>query len=177
MVSSSKTIDLTGRPPVRRSTSGVLSIDAQCLRSGDRESMGGAADSGNPDDLFTLGEHRPRVPPASWHPQLLKATHHQPPPGAAERLYPLPFGPGANKQRVEGEPRCSGGALLPLRDTAAAPTETPAPPATLPPLALELPRGCRGLSRGDSTEMEPAEGKVCRPVAPKGDTSTARPAL
>src|SRR5215203_1830024 len=176
MVSSSNTIDLTGRPPVRRSTSGVLSIDAQCLRSGSRETQRGAADSGDPDDLFTLGEYRPRVPPASRHPQILKASHNQSPPSAPQRLYPLPFGPGSNDEGVEAEPGCSCGALLALRDTATGPAETPASPATLPLLPGQLPHGC-GLRGRGSTEVEPSIRKLCGPDPPEGDTSAARSAL
>src|SRR4026208_872974 len=94
MVPSSNTIDLTGRPPVRRSTSGELSIDAQRLRSTGRQQGIGAADPRNPDDLLILRQHRPSYPPASWHPHLLKTPYYQSPPGSPQRLSLAPGRPG-----------------------------------------------------------------------------------
>ena len=65
IVASSKTIDLTGLPPVRRRTSGVLSIDTQRLRAAGRKEGVGAADARDPHHRFGAGEHRPSLAAAT----------------------------------------------------------------------------------------------------------------
>src|SRR5919107_1097521 len=79
-------MDLTGRPPVRRSTSGVLSIDAHGLRSTGLELNIGPADSRNPDDLLLLRHDRPVFPPATRYTHVLKAPDHEAATSAAQRL-------------------------------------------------------------------------------------------
>src|SRR5829696_3730293 len=79
IVASSKMIDFTGLPPVRRRTSGVLSIDSQCLRAPLRKEGVGATDAGNPDYTIGIREHRPRFPAAAGHLGFLEAPHQETP--------------------------------------------------------------------------------------------------
>ena len=68
IVASSKTIDLTGLPPVRRRTSGVLSIDRMASVPAAGKEGVGAADARDPDQPVRAGEHRPRRPGGSAAP-------------------------------------------------------------------------------------------------------------
>src|SRR5690349_5933368 len=100
MVASSYTIDLTGRPPVRRKTSGVLSIDPEGLHSFSREPDAGAADAGNPEDIVALHQHRPGLAPAPGDSDFLKAANDEPTASGPERLQLLSRGPPPNGQRL-----------------------------------------------------------------------------
>src|SRR5690349_24265160 len=111
MAASSNTIDLTGRPPVRRRMSGVLSIDAYRLRSRLRKEGVGAADARNPHHPARPREHGPACATAARHASVLKAADQQPPPGAAERANALARAPGPDHQRRGSEP---GGERRPL---------------------------------------------------------------
>src|SRR5215207_6553747 len=112
MVRSSNTIDFTGFPPVRRSTSGVLSVNAERLHTSRGNPGIGTAYPGNPDDIVGPGENRPGFAAASWHPGILKASDDQPAPRASEGAHLVSRDPGADGQRVQGEPGAQPGALL-----------------------------------------------------------------
>src|SRR6185295_18143879 len=131
-------IDLTGFPPVRRRTSGVLSIDAHSLRSRFRKEGVGATDARDPHRSVGAGKHRPPRPTASRHPRVLKAANQQPSAGAAERAHPLARGPAANDERGGREPRRESAPLLAGRRGLGPPAK--APPS---PLALALVRAER----------------------------------
>src|SRR3954466_9024161 len=104
MVASSKTIDLTGRPPVRRRISGVLSINPErrSARSGKPER--GTTDAGNPNEIVPLDQHRPGFPTAPGYPFLLKTPGDQSPAPPPERLELLPSLPAADRYRIQGKP-------------------------------------------------------------------------
>src|SRR5258705_7157588 len=121
-------IDLTGFPPVRRRTSGVLSIDAHSLRPGFRKEGVGATDARDPHRAVGAGEHRPRRAPASRHPRVLEAANQQPATRAAERADPLARRPAANDQRGGRKPRRESAALLARRRGLRPPAEPPPPP-------------------------------------------------
>src|SRR5919112_5020061 len=78
IVSTSNTIDLTGRPPVRRRTSGVLSIDPHGLGPRRRKEGLGPADAGHPDQIVGPVEHGPVGSPAPRNAGVLEAPDQQP---------------------------------------------------------------------------------------------------
>src|SRR5690349_7406549 len=98
MTASSNTIDLTGRPPVRRRMSGVLSIDANRLRSRFRKEGVGAADARDPHHPARARQHGPARPATPRHASVLKAADQQPMSGAAQRAEPLAGAPGPDDQ-------------------------------------------------------------------------------
>src|SRR5438552_17566282 len=121
MVASSNTMDLTGRPPVRRNTSGEVSIDPNCFRAREWEPERRTADAGDPEKLILLSEHRPGGPLAQGDPLFLEASDHQPPAWPAQRLELFAPFPAANRQRIEGEPGASTPPLLLRRRSPALP--------------------------------------------------------
>src|SRR5215207_4756229 len=137
MVRSSKTMDLTGRPPVRRSTSGVLSIDAHGLRPMRRELDIGPADARNPDDLLMLGHHRPELPPAPRHAHVLEAANHQAPTCAPEWLQFFSRRPWPHQQGLGGKPCSQAGSFLVLGCHRKSPAKAPGPPCRFPTLTFE----------------------------------------
>src|SRR5688572_3262989 len=164
MVDSSYTIDLTGRPPVRRSTSGVLSIDAQRLRSPGRDPNVGPADARNPHDFVALSQYRPGAAPAAWYPHLLKATHDQPASLPAQRLQFFPRKPAAHGYRIQGEPGAQSRPGLMLGGGGPFPVKPPAAPDSFPVQPLHRPR--RPVRDGlAAVDAEASERELGGPVA------------
>src|SRR5688572_15137345 len=171
MVRSSNTIDLTGRPPVRRMTSGVLSIDAQRLRSTGWELDIGAAHTRDPDDLLVLRQNRPELPPASRNPHLLETPYHQPPPGAPQWPHLFSGRPATHCQRLQWEPGGQRGPLLVVGCHGSGPSKAPTTPISLPRFTFQRP-GCIGTS-GGTVNAEPAEGQLRHPVPPQWHPAAA----
>src|SRR5688572_787379 len=172
MVRSSNTIDLTGRPPVRRMTSGVLSIDAQRLRTTGWELDIGAAHTRDPDDLLVLRQNRPEPPPASRNPHLLETPYHQPPSGAPHGPDLFSGRPGTYRQWLQREPGGQCGPLLVLRRHVSGPPKAPTTPISLARLAFQRPGGI-GRTSGGTVNAEPAEGQLRHPVSPQWHPGTA----
>src|SRR5918994_112321 len=165
-------MDLTGRPPVRRSTSGVLSIDAHGLRSTGRELDVGAADAGNPDDLLILGHDGPQLPPASWHTHFLEATNHEAPTGGAQRLEFFSGRPCPHQQGVGGEPCSQPCSFLVLGRHRGSPAKAPRPPGCFSTLTFQGQKtghdaGCL------AAEPQPTKSKLADPVAAEWYACTA----
>src|SRR6187431_783351 len=104
MVCSSKTIDFTGLPPVRRSTSGVLSVNAERLHTSRGNPFGRTTHTGDPDDIACPGDDRPGSAAATGHPGVLKAPDDQPTTRPPERTHPVPGDPSPDSKRLQGEP-------------------------------------------------------------------------
>src|SRR3954465_6323854 len=130
MVRSSKTMDFTGFPPVRRRTSGVLSVNAEGPHAGWGNLGSGTAHTGYPHDIVCPGENRPRPPAASRNPGLLKASDDQPPTGGPQGTHLLSRSPNADRQRLRSKPGAQPGALLLLRYDGSVPTEPPSSPSS-----------------------------------------------
>src|SRR5262249_23950100 len=99
MAASSNTMDLTGLPPVRRRISGVLSIDAKCLRSRLRKEGVGAADARDPDYPVGPRDHGPACASAARDASILKTSNHETAAGATEGPEALASGPHPHHQR------------------------------------------------------------------------------
>src|SRR5687767_11147753 len=107
-------MDLTGLPPVRRSTSGVLNIDTKSLRSSGWHESIRPADTGDPDHQVPRGEHRPGSPAAPRHARILEAADDQPASGSGEGTNLVARHPWANHQSVGIEPGGARGPRLPV---------------------------------------------------------------
>src|SRR3954462_2633053 len=130
MVRSSKTMDFTGFPPVRRSTSGVLSVNAERLHPSWGNPGSGTAYTGYPHDIVCPGENRPGAAVASGHSGVLKASDDQPTAGGTEGAHLVSWGPGPDRQRLHSKPGAQPRALLLLRCDVCMPTEPPLSPSS-----------------------------------------------
>src|SRR5918994_4554741 len=97
-------MDLTGLPPVRRRTSGVLSIDTNRLRSPWGQEGVRPTDARNPDDRALAGHHRPLLAPPARDAGFLKASYHEPTATSGEGSHPVTGRPASHVQRIGGEP-------------------------------------------------------------------------
>src|SRR3954447_289220 len=173
MVASSNTIDLTGFPPVRRSTSGVLSIDAERLQTGRREEGVRPADARDPHHGCAASDHRPGLPSGSWDPGVLEAAHHQAAAGSGEGAHPVAGRPRTDQQRAGSEPRGKTIARLPLGCRFGTPAKSPAAPLPGPFGALKRhvfrDRAWRGQTEPIERDLRPP------PLSHQGRLATRLP--
>src|SRR6185436_6993287 len=113
------------RPPVRRRTSGELSVDTQRLRARGRNETIGTANTRDPNDSSFVLQRRPCGPPASWNPRLLKAAHNQAPAPTTQRAHSLAAPARSYQKSFRLEPGSCCPALLPSRRGGNLPGESP----------------------------------------------------
>src|SRR5918995_6398044 len=165
-------MDLTGRPPVRRRTSGVLSIDAHGLRSGGRKLDIGPADARDPNDSLILSDHGPGYTQGSWHAHLLKTANHQAPSSATQRLQFVSGTPWPHQQGFGRKPRSQTGSFLVLWCHCRSPAKAPGAPNCFPmaPFKCQEIRPDAGRAAG---EAKATEGELGDPLATQWCACTA----
>src|SRR5213593_1169085 len=89
IVSSSKTIRLSSRPPVCLRLAVLGNIDPHRRGSGPREIVHTPADSRDPQNGFAADDHRVAGPVAARHARFHEHPPQRPPPDAADRHQPV----------------------------------------------------------------------------------------
>jgi hypothetical protein len=167
-------MDLTGLPPVRRRISGVLSIDAKCLRSRFRKEGVGAADARDPNYPVGPGDHGPARAAAARDACILKASDQEAAAGAAEGTEALAGGPHPDDQRSGRKPGGQAGALLAFRRDFAEPPKPPPTPGPLTLCSLDRPSRRDGIRLG-SAEHQAIERHFSQPPLAERQAGTVAP--